>query len=231
VRVFGLVAVLMAIAGVAVLPATSVADGPYEPNETAAMASVPHTAPTMDAGLETPQDQDWYLLYPQGVRQIGVLATVNTLCRASYGSVTMDLLDAEGSRSPVDAIRLGYDPAHSKVAVTAATMSFTSQVGHRYLLHVTQSGCDGVAYSMALAPVGALGTTLMRTKTCTDGIRAERRSKTSLTRLRAARRRAHGVRRKQLGAKIQLQSQQVVRAKADTAASCARTVLTGYPWE
>jgi hypothetical protein len=48
---------------------------------------------------------------------------------------------------------------------------------------------------------------------------------------RAARRRAHGVRRKQLGANIQLQSQQVVRAKADTVASCARNALTGYPWE
>lgn len=33
-----------------------------------------------------------------------------------------------------------------------------------------------------------------------------------------------GVRRKQLGAKIQLQSQQVTRAQADAIARCARTV-------
>ena len=33
------------------------------------MVAAPLTAPRVDAGLETPQDKDWFVLHPRGVRQ------------------------------------------------------------------------------------------------------------------------------------------------------------------
>lgn len=214
------------------LPAAAAADGPYEPNETAGMVAVPLVTQRVDAGLETPQDEDWYLLHPQGVRQVGVMAMLNTVCRTSYGRVTVDLLDADGPRSPLAALRLGYDPFGAQSAPrTVDTARFTSEVGHRYFLHVTQSSCDPAAYSLGIAPTGALGTRLAPTRACEAGSAAARRAVAKLTRLRASRRRAHGARRKALGAKIQRQSQQVTQTAANAKASCTRQTLAGYPWE
>lgn len=186
----------------------------------------------IDAGLETPQDEDWYLLHPQGVRQIGIMATLNTVCRSSYGRVTVDLLDADGSRWPIDSLKLGFDVFGNRSAPrTVDTATFTSQVGHRYFLHVTQSSCDPAAYSLGLVPTGALGTRLAPTKACEAGNAAARRAASKLKQLRASRRRARGARRKALGVRIQLQSQQVAQAAANAKASCRRPALVGYPWE
>jgi hypothetical protein len=165
------------------------------------------------------------------VRQIGVLATLKTPCASSYGSVHIDLLDGDGSQSPISSLRLGYDFTNGKVSLTTATASFTSEIGHRYLLHVTQSSCDAVAYSLAIAPTGALGRRIAPTQACDAANVIRRRTSYNLTRLRATRRHAHGARRKKLGAKIQLQSQRLTQARADAARACARDPLTGYPWE
>src|SRR5205085_1128521 len=132
-------------------PAAAAADGPYEPNETAAMVTAPATAARIDAALETPQDEDWYLLHPQGVRQLGVLATLATPYRTSYGRISIELLDGEGSSYPIASLGLGYEVSTS-ARRTADTLAFTSELGHRYFLHVTQSGCDGSAYSLQLTP-------------------------------------------------------------------------------
>jgi hypothetical protein len=195
------------------------------------MVTVPLTVPRVDAALETPQDEDWYLLYPQGVRQIGVLATLKTPCSSSDGTVHIDLLDGDGSTLPIVSLRLGYDFTNSKVPLTTATASFTSEIGHRYLLHVTESSCDGVGYSLALAPTGALGRRIAPTQACDAANVIRRRTSYNLRRLRATRRHAHGARRKKLGAKIQLQSQRLTQARADAARACARVPLTGYLWE
>jgi hypothetical protein len=226
-----LVAIAIAVAGLAALPAVSVADGPYEPNETAAMALTPVTAPRIDAGLETPQDEDWYLLHPQGVRQIGVLATLATPCPQSYGTLVVELLDAEGSTYPLAVLRLGSDISSTTAPRTSASATFTSQVGHRYFVHVEQSRCDGVGYSLELAPNGALGTALAPTRECATAATARDRASYKLKRLKAARSRARGARRKALSVKVQLQSQQVTVARATAKTTCTRRALTGRPWE
>jgi hypothetical protein len=213
------------------LPASAVADGPYEPNETAAMTSTPVTAPRIDAGLETPQDVDWYLLHPQGVRQVGLLATLVMPCPRAYGMVVIDVLDAEGSTYPVASLRLGSDVMSSNAPRTTEAATFTSQVGHRYFVKVEQSRCDGIGYSLELAPTDALGTTLAPTAACVAATTAGNRASYKLKRLRAARSRARGARRKALGVKVQLQSQQVAVAKATAKTTCTRRALTGRPWE
>jgi hypothetical protein len=226
---FGVLAA--ALAAAVSWPAAASADGPFEPNETAAMATTPLTAPRFDAGLETPQDEDWYLLLPQGVRQIGILATLQTQCSKSYGRISLDLLDAEGSSLPVATLQLGYDIWNARTPKTADTAAFTSVVGHRYLLHVTQSGCDSAGYTLQLAPDGALGTRLAPTKACTDANIVATRARVKLRQLRAARRRARGVRRKALAVRIALQSQQVLTTAAAARGTCTRPPLSGYPWE
>lgn len=219
------------IAAIALSPAAAAADGPHEPNETAAMATIPVTAPRIDAALETKQDEDWYLLHPQGIRQIGLLATLGAPCGSSYGRVIVDVLDGESARVPFESLQLGYDTRNPKVTATTASTVFTSEIGHRYLVHVTQSSCHGVPYSLSLAPIGALGVKLAPTKECATASRARGRATSKLKQLRTARRRARGKKRKALGTKIQLQTQKVTQAKADEASICARPPLVGYPWE
>jgi hypothetical protein len=48
------IALTVAIAVATAWPTAASPDGPYEPNETAATATVALTAPRIDAGLETP---------------------------------------------------------------------------------------------------------------------------------------------------------------------------------
>jgi len=231
-RISPFVVLIAATTGVASMPAAAAADGTYEPNETAAMVVAPITAPALDAALETPQDTDWYLLHPQGIRQIGVQATLMTACAKSYGRISIDLHDADApGRLAFAAMALGNDIFNSGTPRLSATTTFTSQVGHRYLLHVTQSGCAGGAYSLSLAPTGALGTRLAPADACKAANATATRARVKLKRLRGARRRARGARRRQLGVKIQLQAQQVAQTRADATAACARPPLVGYPWD
>lgn len=195
------------------------------------MATVPLTAPRIDASLETRLDEDWYLLHPQGIRQVGLLATLGAPCGSSYGRVIVDVLDAESARLPIESLQLGFDTRNPKVTATTARTVFTSEIGHRYFAHVTQASCHGVAYTLSLAPIGALGTKLAPTKQCTTASRARGRATSKLKQLRAARRRARGTKRRTLGSKIQLQAQKVTQARADEASICARPPLVGYPWE
>lgn len=213
------------------LPTAASADGPYEPNETAAMVTAPLTAPRVDAGLETPQDVDWYLLYPQGVRQVGVLVTLNAPCAQSFGRVSAKVIDGEASPySSLGDLSLGYDYANSKAPKTADSTAFTSQVGHRYFIRVSQSSCPGASYSIAIAPAGVLGTKLAPTAECTAGRKAAANARVKLRRFQTARRRAHGARRRALTSKIQLQQQRVTQATAAATAACTRQALTGYGW-
>lgn len=222
---------LLAVALCVLLPESAAADGPYEPNETAAMVTAPLTASRIDAGLETPQDVDWYLLYPQGVRQVGLLISLNTPCTPSYGNVYAKIIDAEGSPYvPVALMSLGRDPSNPNAPKTVDTASFTSQVGHRYFIRVSQSSCPGASYSIAIAPTGVLGTKLAPTAECTASRKAATNARVKLHRFQTARRRAHGARRRELTAKIQLQQQQVTQAAAAAAATCTRQAVTGSGW-
>lgn len=216
-----------------VAPAVALADGPYEPNETAMMATTPVTAPQIDAGIETPQDVDWYLLQPQGVRQVGVLVTLATPCPSSYGYLTVKLIDGEGTPYlPLANLSVGHDYMNPSTARTVDSASFTSQVGHRYFLRVSSnSDCVGATYSIALAPRGALGMMLAPTSECAASRQKAVTARVMLRRYQAARRRARGARRGQLGTKIQLQQQQVTQATADAAGVCTRQPLTGSGWE
>ncbi|UTI63916.1 hypothetical protein NBH00_21555 [Paraconexibacter antarcticus] len=214
------------------LTAVASADGPFEPNETALMIAAPLTAPRVDASLETPQDEDWYLLQPQGVRQVGIIAGLIAGCDKSYGSVTFDLLDPDGGGSlPFASMKVGYSYATPDAPVTIDTASFTSDVGRRYYLHVTQSGCPGARYSFAIAPAGVLGTRLAPTEQCSAARKHAANARVKLKRYQAARKKAQGSRRRELGDKIQLQSQQVAKSAAQAVTTCARRALTGYPWE
>lgn len=208
----------------------AVADGPYEPNETAATAAGPITTSALHAAFETPQDADWYVLFPQGVRQIGILATLDNACPAHYGQIRITVLDAEGNPySPVGSLTLGLSYATS-LQNTVDRLAFTSQTGHRYLLRVTQSSCTGGAYSIDFAPTGALGTTLLPTAECAQAVAAAKQAVRTLAGIRAARRHAHGKRRTSLGVRAQIQQQAVVQATATQATVCARNPLTSSGW-
>ena len=221
-----ILAVIVALTGAT----SAVADGPYEPNETAATAAGPITTPAIHAAFETPQDADWYVLFPQGVRQIGILATLDSPCPTKYGQIRIALLDAEGSPySPLGSLTLGLSYATS-TQNTVDRLAFTSQVGHRYLLRVTQSSCTGAAYSIDFAPTGALGTTLLPTAECAQAAGAATQAVRRLAGIHAARRHAHGKRRTSLGVRAQIQQQAVVQAKATQAAVCTRNALTSSGW-
>ncbi len=221
-----LLAVIVALSGAAL----AVADGPYEPNETAATTAGPITTPTLHAAFETPQDADWYVLFPQGVRQIGILATLDSPCPSPSGQIRIAVLDAEGNPySPVGSLTLGLSYATS-MQNTVDRLAFTSQVGHRYLLRVTQSSCTGGAYSIDFAPTGALGTTLLPTAECAQAAGAAKQAVRTLAGIRAARRHAHGKRRTSLVVRAQIQQQAVVQAKATQATVCARNPLTSPGW-
>src|SRR4051812_34848025 len=121
----------------AAVPATQAwADGPYEPNESGAQAAGPLLGTTVTAGLETPQDVDWYVVYPKPDRQVGVLATLSADCPNRVGSVSVAVYDADGSVGlAVVGLRLGYTGAAS--SQSADNGSFTSLLGHRYLVRVS----------------------------------------------------------------------------------------------
>jgi Fe-S cluster assembly iron-binding protein IscA len=115
-----------------------------------------------------------------------VLATLTAPCPKTYGRVSVELFDAEGSRLPVASLNLGYDIRNTQALQTADAAAFTSQAGHRYLLHVTQSGCTGAEYALEFAPQGALGTRLEPAKACSDANVAATNARVRLKRSRSA---------------------------------------------
>jgi hypothetical protein len=222
-------ALLALIVGLAAAPC-AFADGPFEPNETAATAAGPITAPGLQAAFETPQDTDWYLLQPQGVRQIGILATLDGACATHYGQQRFTLLDAEGSPfSPVGSLTLGFSYV-TGMQTTVDRLAFTSQAGHRYLLRVSESSCTDVPYSLSFAPTGALGTTLLPTGDCMQAAATTKQAVRKLAGIRSARRHAHRQRRASLRVREQIQQQAVVQSKATQATVCTRNPLTGSGW-
>src|SRR4051794_9665834 len=80
-----------------VVPSIASADGPFEPNETAAEAYGPLTGGSFSGAFETPQDHDWYRFYAFNHRQIGVLLTLTSSCAASYASIELEVLDGESN--------------------------------------------------------------------------------------------------------------------------------------
>lgn len=195
------------------------------------MVTMPLTVARVDAGLETPQDVDWYLLYPQGVRQVGVLVTLNTPCPSPYGNVYAKVIDGEGYPfSPLAQMSVGHDFSSPNGTKTVDSTAFTSQVGHRYFIRVSQATCPGATYSISIAPSGVLGAMLAPTAECTAGRKVAANARVKLRRFQSARRRAHGARRRELTSRVQLQQQQVTQATANVAAACTRQALTGYGW-
>ena len=209
--------------------ACAFADGPYEPNETAATATGPVTDTLLSAALETPQDEDWYLLRPNAPRQIGVLATLKSACPSKIGSLVVHVFDADGSRAPLADLRLGYrgDPEPT----LADRMAFTSIRGHRYYLQVTQSSCMNTPYDLSIEPADALSTSLETTIECARAHGHLKAAKRTLERLRKKLRRSHGAARRLARSQYGIQKQAVTVAKAGAQTTCTRPELTGYPWE
>lgn len=108
-RPFSLLAAVLCLLVAGVSAPGALADGPFEPNETAAEAFGPLAGGSFSAALETPQDVDWYRFYAKRHRQVGVLATLDGRCSSKSGSVSVDLWDAEEAHGlPLAYLRLGY---------------------------------------------------------------------------------------------------------------------------
>jgi hypothetical protein len=217
------------IALVAVPAGQAWADGPYEPNETAAQAAGPLLGATVVAGLETPQDVDWYVIYPKPDRQVGVLATLPGACKSSVGSVRVDMYDGEVSWGlAVLGLQLGYTGAASPQMADRG--SFTSIPGHRYFIKVRQSLCQGTWYSLDVAPSEDLSSVLTDTRDCRRARGSAKAAHVRAGNLRAASKKAHGRRRAELRRRAALQAQVVVVADAAAKTACTRPALTGYPF-
>jgi hypothetical protein len=209
--------------------AVACADGPFEPNETAAQAFGPLTGQTITAAFETPQDVDWYRFYAKPERQIGLLATMPSPC-AIPGSIRVAVYDADGAVGlPVISLTLGY--TGSTTPATAANDTMTSRRGHRYLVKVTESLCRDVAYTLQVAPAEDLSSTLGDTGACMTARSAASTENRRLADLRSAIKHAHGTRRTALRRRWQLQQQTVTTARASQQVACTRSALTGYPYE
>lgn len=225
----------LAVLCLLVAPAAALADGPFEPNETAATATGPLLQSDLGAGLETPQDVDWYVLHLRAPKQVGVLATLAAPCRTSYGRLSVDLLDADvpGFGNDVGSIRLGRSDAAPSGSgqLLAGRTSFTSKRGHRYFLKVTQSGCDSAAYTISLAHTNALTGALEITAECQAAKQAVTRARRKAAGLRKALRRARGTRRTSLRLRHRIAQQAVAVAEGERSSRCTRQDITGYPWE
>ena len=223
-----LTAVLLLTLGFA---SQALADGPQEPNETPATAYGPVVSTRLIGALETPQDLDWYVLYPKAARQVGVVLRLTNACPKQYGSLWMQLLDADGSSDHVDEAKVGFDASAPDGTRTADNFVFTSLRGHRYFLRVSQSSCLDGAYDIAISQPDALTGTLEPTAECVKASDEASAARRTATRLRVALRRAHGVRRKRLKTRYALQRQAVVVAESDRTDMCTRKAIrTTYPW-
>lgn len=226
--------IVLAVAASLACAAPALADGPFEPNETAATAAAPMVMSVV-AGLETPQDVDWFALYPKRTRQIGVLVKLTSSCGSNTGSVRVDLLDADAgilARS-IGSGTLGWDPFDSgtlRAPRETVQLRFTSIQGHRYYLKISQSSCAGATYATDLAPAGAFLAAPEATVECTTATAAARRGTRRLASLRSAWRRARAARRAALAARVSLQRQTVQTLRGETKLRCARGPLDGYPF-
>jgi len=220
---------LLAVLTLSSMSSVALADGPYEPNETAAQAT---PAPSAIAGaLETPQDIDWYRFYAKPKRQVGLLALLNGACSSRVGRISAQVYDADGGYGlPVIDLTLGYNFRDSDHPKTADQASFTSEVGHRYFIAVRQSLCQGVGYTLQLAPTEDLTATLRDTVECQTARGAATAARRKLYGLRAATKKAHGARRRSLGSRAQLQQQQVELTTATQTSTCTRRPLDRYPF-
>jgi hypothetical protein len=221
--------VLLIALSLSSISSVALADGPYEPNEAAAQAT---PAPvSIAAALETPQDIDWYRFYTKPKRQIGLLATLGGTCRSRTGTITARVYDADGGYGlPLITLTLGYNFAASDQPKTADQASFTSEGGHRYFIQVSQSQCQGVGYSLQLAPTIDLATTLQDTAACQTARGAATAARRKLYALRAAAKKAHGAHRQSLRSRTQLQQQLVTVASATQTSNCTRRALDRYPF-
>ena len=153
-RLFTLTAVLAALTLATAVPAAR-ADGPYEPNETALGAFGPVTTGLLAGALETPQDEDWFVLYPAADRQVGVLATIKGQCAQDSGNIEIELLDADASSPAMGVARIGHKNFQP---TTSDRVAFTAVRGHRYFLRITQSGCENVPFTPSTGRMGMPGT-------------------------------------------------------------------------
>ncbi|MDX6686988.1 MAG: hypothetical protein QOF86_3116 [Baekduia sp.] len=221
---------LLATAALSCASSVASADGPYEPNETAAQVAGSLGGP-VSAALETPQDVDWYRFYAKPQSQLGLLATLNGTCGWRAGTVTARVYDADGGYGlPVISLTLGYNYAAPEALKTADQGTFTSQAGHRYFIQVRQSLCPTVGYSLQMAPTSELTNTLQDTVPCVKARRAAAAARYKLYAVRSASKRAHGARRRDLRSRAELQQQQVAVTTADQTSSCARRPLDQYPF-
>jgi hypothetical protein len=211
--------------------ATARADGPYEPNETAAQVAGSLTGTPITAALETPQDVDWYRFYAKPQSQVGLLATLYGACSSRSGTITVRVYDADGGYGvPVMNLTLGYNYAASDTPKTADQSTFTSEAGHRYFIQVRQSLCPTVGYTLQLAPGNDLTSALQDTVPCATARGAAAAARRKLYALRAASKHAHGSRRRDLRSRAALQEQQVVVTAANMTSRCARRTLYAYPF-
>ncbi|MCW3002104.1 MAG: hypothetical protein JWQ20_1402, partial [Conexibacter sp.] len=179
-----------------------------------------------------PQDVDWYRFYAKPQSQVGVLATLAGPCNITSGSITVYVYDADGGgyALPLVNITVGYSPVSSSSPTTAAQGAFTSEAGHRYFIKLRQSLCQNVGYTLQLAPGEDLTHTLQDTLPCTKARATASAARHKLYALRAAAKKAHGARRRNLRSRAALQQQQVVVATATTTSSCTRRPLDSYPF-
>jgi hypothetical protein len=220
---------LLAVLSLSSIAGTAFADGPYEPNETAAQAAP--TGASVAGALETPQDVDWYRFYAKPQRQVGLLASLNGTCSSIGGTIIARVYDADADYAvAVMSVTLGYEPAPPHSPKTADQATFTSEAGHRYFIQVRQSLCQGVGYTLQLAPTNDLADTLQDTVPCLAAKGAATAARRKLYALRAATKRAHGSRRRSLRSRTALQRQQVVVATATQTSTCTRRALDQYPF-
>jgi hypothetical protein len=141
-RAFGLALAAIALATLA-LAATVQAAGEYEPNDTRETASGPVAGGTWyTAGLETENDEDWYLLYIKTYSQMDFSATEVSGC-----TIVLTLYDKDGKY--LNSFRSG------EVNVTKHLL-LTMNPGRYYL--EANYGCTGNRYKFRVDPAAAVTT-------------------------------------------------------------------------
>lgn len=134
--------VVMAAMLIAAAPA--VADGPYEPNESATQAFGPLGGGTSyDGAIEPSNDVDWFFFYISGQRQFEVVLT----WREGDCDVEATLRDRDGNEK-------GFTSVASYPESRVGRMTLTSPGSARYNVEV--GGCVGDAYTLQVTPADAV---------------------------------------------------------------------------
>lgn len=148
----------------------------YEPNDNITQAFGPLAAATpYDASIETGNDEDWYVFYTAGQRQLDVAVTLvdcsgrisgeNSDCFNLFAS----LLNTDGQPATSDGISL-YTRETEHIRYTAARAA-------RFFINVR--GDEGNAYRLQVDPAGAL-----TTKACFEALSRRDRLVAKVRRLR-----------------------------------------------